>query len=140
MRSICYSLLFILLLFGFFCNTSQLVQKKSQEKSQKKSQDSFVIKKKKKKASKSKLQERVCYSFANQMASVPDLHKKLADVQKVLLEQTGKYLENSKDCILVKAKKEKVDAILQKSQEFEYKLREFCVECDEYVAYLHSLN
>ena len=102
--------------------------------------DTFIIKKKKKKISKSKLQEKVCSSFVSQMSDMPDVHKKIADLQQLLLEQTGKYLENSKESLLVKANKEKLKALLQKAEDFEAKITEFCTECDNYVNYLRGLR
>ncbi|MFC1842168.1 hypothetical protein ACFLYU_00740 [Candidatus Dependentiae bacterium] len=102
--------------------------------------DSFVIKKKKKRVSKSKMQEEICRNFGNQMACVPDVHQKIAELQKVLLDQTCKYLENSKEGVILKNNKNKLQDMLKVSQDFEQKLQEFCKDCDAYVKYLQSLT
>jgi len=99
--------------------------------------ESFVVKKSKKKPkSKSKMQDQLCSYFTDQMSMVPDVHKKIADLQQALFDQTYKYLENSKECVLIKSNKEKIDAMQKKAEDFREKMECFCKECDEYLAYL----
>jgi len=104
-------------------------------------QESFVIKRnKKKKISKSKLQENLCSTFANQLSSAPAVHKKIAEVQEIVLKETYKYIENAKDGFIVKSDKNKMDAALKMAKDFEDKLDQFCKDCEQYVEYLNGLS
>jgi len=124
-----FFILSILLLFSsvFFCKTD--------------GQESFVIKKKKKKRiSKSKLQKNLCATFGQQLSHAPAVHKKIAEVQEVVLKETYKYIGNETDGFMVKADKSKIDGALKVAKEFEEKLDQFCKECEQYVEYLNSLS
>jgi len=123
----------IFLVLGFLFLVSKTVITVSSE---------FVVQKseRKKRKSKSKLQEQACQVFAGQMSHGPQVHKHIADMQQVLLEQTIKYIESSKDGILAKNKKDKIDEIVCVAQKFEEKMEQFCKECEQYVNYLRGLK
>jgi Holliday junction resolvasome RuvABC DNA-binding subunit len=53
----------------------------------------FVITKKKKKISKTKLQEQCCQQAHRHMELIPQINKKMADIQLVELEQVIEYVE-----------------------------------------------
>ena len=101
--------------------------------------ESFVIKKKKKSKSKSKAQKEACQVFAQQLSDVPTIHKKIAEIQELLLKETGKYLENAKDGFLIKAKKDRLAEAIKRAEDFEQKMEAFSYACDQYLEYLNSL-
>jgi len=101
--------------------------------------ESFVIKKKKKSKSKSKAQKEACQVFAQQLSDVPTIHKKIAEIQEILLKETGKYLENAKDGFILKAKKDKLAEAIKRAEDFEHKMEAFSYACDQYLEYLNSL-
>jgi hypothetical protein len=103
-------------------------------------QDDFVIKKNTKKVSKSKLQEDTCTIFGDQISSIPDINQKVSQVQKILLEHTCKYLENSGDCVILKNDKKKMDEILKVAKNFGQKMEDFIKDCDKYLQYLSSIK
>lgn len=107
-------------------------------------QENFVIKKDTKKsvikASKSKLQEDTCVVFGDQISLVPDINQKISQIQKVLLDHTCKYLENSSGCVLLKNDKNKIDEILKVAKNFEEKMEDFIQDCDKYLEYLKNLK
>jgi len=129
----------IFLVLCFVCSVFFLVQVTFSKEKQNDLGSEFVVKKQKtQKKSKSKLQEQGCQVFASQMSWGPQVHKHIADMQQVLLEQTVKYIENSKDGILLKNKKDKIDNMTKVAQEFESKMEQFCKECEQYVSFLNS--
>jgi len=123
----------IVLLLSLFCISTTYICKADEK-------ESFVIKKKKKRVSKSKLQQELCTTFANQLSSAPAVHKKIAEIQEVVLKETYKYIENAKDGCILASDKNKIDAILKVAQEFEQKVEQFCKDCEQYTAYLSKLS
>ena len=89
-----------------------------------------------KKASKSKMQEQTCEVFANQISNIADLQQKAAKVQKLLINQTGFYLESCNKSVLLRNNKEKIDEILRVSKDFEKKIESFSRDCDKYFDYI----
>lgn len=127
---------FVFLSCAFFVSYADVTVKVKQENLK----EEFVIKKNEKKVSKSKLQEETCTIFADQISIIPDINQKVSQVQKILLDHTCKYLENSDGCILLKSDKKKIDEILKVAKNFEEKLEDFVQDCDKYLQYLKSIK
>ncbi|EKD23337.1 MAG: hypothetical protein ACD_82C00111G0001 [uncultured bacterium] len=126
-------------LSGFLFFTTSLADNILSEK-----QESFVIikdtKKTSVKISKSKLQEKTCTVFGDQISLVPDINQKISQIQKVLLDHTCKYLESSGECVILKNDKNKIDEILKVAKNFEEKMEDFIQDCDKYLEYLKNLK
>lgn len=107
-------------------------------------QNNFVIKKEEKsveskKVSKSKMQEQACQAFANQISDIANLHQKASKVQKLLIDQTGFYLESCNKSVLLRIDKKKMEEVLRVSKDFEQKMENFLKDCDKYFDYISRI-
>lgn len=102
--------------------------------------ESFVVKKSEKKCSKSKMQEDLCLSFAQQLSLCADSVEDIAKIQKNLLDQTGKYLQGSGECVFSSVDKNKLEEILRVANDYKKRIEDFLNDSEKYFKYLKSLK
>lgn len=100
-------------------------------------EDFVVVKKKKEpKCSRSKLQEQCCQEFAQQMKDCLQLHKELADLQELLLNQTIAYVEGDKEGIINKSDKNTLTMCLNEAKKCTERLQSLKNELENYKKHL----